>query len=54
MQEQQVNKRVIVVLFISFDQYWDIGKGFKIPEVYRTGYTVLGLSLVTSIALALM
>ncbi|MED6289620.1 hypothetical protein AMECASPLE_015077 [Ameca splendens] len=34
--------------------YWDIGKGFKIPEVYRTGYTVIGLSAITSIALALM
>uniref|UniRef100_A0A3Q3BET2 Succinate dehydrogenase cytochrome b560 subunit, mitochondrial n=2 Tax=Kryptolebias marmoratus TaxID=37003 RepID=A0A3Q3BET2_KRYMA len=34
--------------------YWDIGKGFKIPEVYRTGYTVIGLSVITSIALALM
>ncbi|XP_013868505.1 succinate dehydrogenase cytochrome b560 subunit, mitochondrial [Austrofundulus limnaeus] len=34
--------------------YWDIGKGLKMPEVYRTGYTVLGLSLLTSIALVLM
>uniref|UniRef100_A0A3Q2GH94 Succinate dehydrogenase cytochrome b560 subunit, mitochondrial n=1 Tax=Cyprinodon variegatus TaxID=28743 RepID=A0A3Q2GH94_CYPVA len=34
--------------------YWDIGKGFKIPEVYRTGYTVIGLSIITSVALALM
>ncbi|XP_027875245.1 succinate dehydrogenase cytochrome b560 subunit, mitochondrial isoform X1 [Xiphophorus couchianus] len=34
--------------------YWDIGKGFKIPEVYRTGYTVIGLSVITSIALTLM
>ncbi|XP_030258836.1 succinate dehydrogenase cytochrome b560 subunit, mitochondrial [Sparus aurata] len=32
--------------------WWDIGKGFKIPEVYRTGYTVIGLSIITSIALA--
>ncbi|XP_056913063.1 succinate dehydrogenase cytochrome b560 subunit, mitochondrial [Takifugu flavidus] len=31
--------------------WWDIGKGFRIPEVYRTGYTVIGLSIVTSIAL---
>lgn len=39
---------------LCFDpiQWWDIGKGFKIPEVYRTGYTVIGLSIVTSIALA--
>lgn len=31
-----------------------MGKGFKIPEVYRTGYTVIGLSIVTSIALAFL
>ncbi|XP_071346846.1 succinate dehydrogenase cytochrome b560 subunit, mitochondrial [Trachinotus anak] len=34
--------------------WWDIGKGFKIPEVYRTGYTVIGLSIITSIAVALL
>lgn len=41
-------------LFCAFHliQWWDIGKGFKIPEVYRTGYTVIGLSIATSIALA--
>ncbi|XP_069033877.1 succinate dehydrogenase cytochrome b560 subunit, mitochondrial [Embiotoca jacksoni] len=33
---------------------WDIGKGFKIPEVYRSGYTVIGLSILTSIALAML
>ncbi|KAJ8272815.1 hypothetical protein GJAV_G00093740 [Gymnothorax javanicus] len=31
---------------------WDMGKGFKIPEVYRSGYTVLALSLLSSAALA--
>ncbi|XP_008333226.1 succinate dehydrogenase cytochrome b560 subunit, mitochondrial [Cynoglossus semilaevis] len=31
--------------------YWDIGKGFKIPQVYKTGYTVIGLSILTSAAL---
>ncbi|XP_028832049.1 succinate dehydrogenase cytochrome b560 subunit, mitochondrial [Denticeps clupeoides] len=31
---------------------WDVGKGFKIPQVYRSGYTVLTLTLLTSIALA--
>lgn len=36
------------------NQCWDMGKGFKIPEVYRTGYTVIGLSIVTSIALAFL
>ncbi|XP_061654272.1 succinate dehydrogenase cytochrome b560 subunit, mitochondrial [Phyllopteryx taeniolatus] len=31
---------------------WDLGKGFKIPEVYRSGYTVIGLSVITAIAAA--
>ncbi|XP_035286208.1 succinate dehydrogenase cytochrome b560 subunit, mitochondrial [Anguilla anguilla] len=31
---------------------WDIGKGFKIPEVYRSGYSVMGLSLIFSALLA--
>ncbi|XP_019748530.1 succinate dehydrogenase cytochrome b560 subunit, mitochondrial [Hippocampus comes] len=31
---------------------WDLGKGFKIPEVYRSGYTVIGLSIITTIAAA--
>ncbi|XP_033505868.2 succinate dehydrogenase cytochrome b560 subunit, mitochondrial [Epinephelus lanceolatus] len=34
--------------------WWDIGKGFRIPEVYRTGYTVIALSVITSIAVALL
>ncbi|XP_062259915.1 succinate dehydrogenase cytochrome b560 subunit, mitochondrial [Platichthys flesus] len=34
--------------------WWDIGKGFRIPEVYRTGYTVIGLSVITSLALCLL
>uniref|UniRef100_A0A8C5EVE5 Succinate dehydrogenase cytochrome b560 subunit, mitochondrial n=1 Tax=Gouania willdenowi TaxID=441366 RepID=A0A8C5EVE5_GOUWI len=34
--------------------FWDVGKGFKIPEVYRSGYIVIGLSLITSVALALL
>ena len=38
--------------YYYLNQWWDIGKGFKIPEVYRTGYTVIGLSIITSIALA--
>lgn len=33
-------------------QLWDVGKGFRIPEVYRSGYAVLLLSLLTSAALA--
>ncbi|XP_030630248.1 succinate dehydrogenase cytochrome b560 subunit, mitochondrial [Chanos chanos] len=31
---------------------WDVGKGFKIPEVYRSGYVVIALSVLTSVALA--
>ncbi|XP_076003470.1 succinate dehydrogenase cytochrome b560 subunit, mitochondrial [Genypterus blacodes] len=32
--------------------FWDVGKGFKIPEVYGTGYTVIALSIITAIAVA--
>lgn len=32
-------------------QCWDLGKGFRIPEVYRSGYTVITLSILTSVAL---
>ncbi|KAG5265294.1 hypothetical protein AALO_G00240670 [Alosa alosa] len=31
---------------------WDTGKGFKIPEVYRSGYVVMALSVLSSIGLA--
>merc|ERR1712098_525761 len=31
---------------------WDLGHGFKIPEVYKTGWFVVGLSVATSLALA--
>ncbi|KPP78543.1 mitochondrial succinate dehydrogenase cytochrome b560 subunit-like [Scleropages formosus] len=31
---------------------WDVGKGFKIPQVYRSGYIVIALSLLSSVALA--
>ncbi|KAK2822771.1 hypothetical protein Q5P01_022836 [Channa striata] len=34
--------------------FWDVGKGFKIPEVYRSGYTVIGLSIITTVALLLL
>uniref|UniRef100_A0A4W5KJ57 Succinate dehydrogenase cytochrome b560 subunit, mitochondrial n=1 Tax=Hucho hucho TaxID=62062 RepID=A0A4W5KJ57_9TELE len=30
--------------------FWDSGKGFTIPEVYRSGYVVIALSILTSIA----
>lgn len=32
-------------------QMWDVGKGFKIPEVYHSGYIVIALSIFTSVAL---
>ncbi|KAK1790970.1 hypothetical protein P4O66_014801 [Electrophorus voltai] len=30
---------------------WDAGKGFKIPQIYRSGYIVLALSILTSLGL---
>ncbi|KAK7159665.1 hypothetical protein R3I94_005868 [Phoxinus phoxinus] len=33
---------------------WDVGKGFKIPEVYRSGYVVIALTVLASIGLAAM
>ncbi|XP_077116648.1 succinate dehydrogenase cytochrome b560 subunit, mitochondrial isoform X2 [Ranitomeya variabilis] len=31
---------------------WDLGKGFKIPEVYQTGYIVLALTLLSAAGVA--
>lgn len=31
---------------------WDLGKFFKIPEVYQTGYIVLGLTLLSAAGVA--
>ncbi len=33
---------------------WDLGKGFKIPEVYKSGYVVLGLSVISALVLAIL
>ncbi|XP_053331131.1 succinate dehydrogenase cytochrome b560 subunit, mitochondrial [Spea bombifrons] len=33
---------------------WDLGKGFKIPQVYQSGYIVLALTLLSSAAIAAM
>ncbi|KAG8430931.1 hypothetical protein GDO86_019721 [Hymenochirus boettgeri] len=33
---------------------WDIGKGFKIPQVYQSGVIVLALTLISTAALAAM
>jgi len=33
---------------------WDMGHGFKIPEVYKTGWFVVGLSVVTALGIAAM
>jgi len=34
--------------------FWDMGHGFKIPELYKTGWFVVGFSVVTGLALAAM
>ena len=31
---------------------WDMGHGFKIPELYKTGWFVVGLSVLTALGLA--
>ena len=33
---------------------WDMGMGFKIADLYKSGYTVVGLSVIAAIALALL
>jgi succinate dehydrogenase cytochrome b556 subunit len=33
---------------------WDLGKGFKIPELYKSGYAVLSLSVISALVLALL
>jgi succinate dehydrogenase cytochrome b556 subunit len=33
---------------------WDLGKGFKIPELYKSGYVVLGLSVISALVLAIL
>ena len=33
-------------------QAWDLGYGFTMPELYKTGYTVLGLSTILALAIA--
>eukprot|EP00088_Acartia_fossae_P005665 TRINITY_DN12557_c0_g1_i1.p1 TRINITY_DN12557_c0_g1~~TRINITY_DN12557_c0_g1_i1.p1 ORF type:complete len:173 (-),score=48.55 TRINITY_DN12557_c0_g1_i1:323-841(-) len=33
---------------------WDMGHGFKIPDLYKSGYAVVGSSLLMALALALM
>ena len=33
---------------------WDVGMGFKIPEVYKTGYFVVGLSVIAAALLTLI
>lgn len=43
-----------VFVYYYLNQLWDTGKGFKIPEVYRSGYTVIGLSVITTILLVLL
>merc|ERR1712018_615965 len=33
---------------------WDMGYGFKMPDLYKTGWTVLGTSVVTGVLLAML
>lgn len=33
---------------------WDMGYGFSMPDLYKTGWTVVALSVVTALALAAM
>jgi len=33
---------------------WDLGYGFKIPDLYKSGYTVSGLSILAAIGIALL
>merc|ERR1719383_1289907 len=33
---------------------WDMGLGFKIPDLYKSGYFVVGLSVVTGLMLAML
>jgi hypothetical protein len=40
--------------FYSILQFWDMGYGFELPDLYKTGYAVLALSIVTGLALAAM
>ena len=35
-------------------QAWDMGKGFSLPDLYKTGYVVLAASVVMAAALAVM
>jgi succinate dehydrogenase / fumarate reductase cytochrome b subunit len=31
--------------------FWDIGKGYAIPSVYKSGYTVVALTLISTLGL---
>merc|ERR1712088_902926 len=33
---------------------WDMGHGFSMPELYKTGYTVLGLSIISAAIVSLL
>ena len=41
-------------IFCFVFQAWDMGHGFSMPELYKTGYTVLGLSIISAAIVALM
>ena len=47
------NDKIVKYYCINF-QSWDMGKGFQMTDLYKTGWTVVALSVVFAAALALM
>jgi hypothetical protein len=40
-------------LFVFFFfQFWDMGKGFALQDLYKTGWTVAAVAFVAALALA--
>ena len=50
----RINKSYSKILSLSLFQAWDMGHGFSMPELYKTGYTVLGLSIISAAIVSLM
>ena len=47
-------KRVTFITCVIFFKAWDMGYGFKMPDLYKTGWTVLGTSVVAGVLLAML
>ena len=45
---------IIIMVYVYRHLAWDMGHGFKIPELYKTGWFVVGLSVLTALGLAAM